>query len=168
MRNQSVLQAEIASSLPALRRFAFSLTTSMADADDLVQQTVERLLTRPIPEDAALLQWAFRVCRNLWVDEYRAQRVRDNALSDPQFQGTVQVHAEDQTEHALQLSAVGAAMTTLPAEQHEVLVLVAVQGMSYREVSETLEIPIGTVMSRLARARVALADRLNQPTEAIH
>lgn len=160
MSSSRTLNAQIASILPPLRRFAYSLTTAMADADDLVQQTVERILTRPIPEDVELLKWAFRVCRNLWIDEYRARKVRANAVFDTELQEAQQFDGTHDLEQHLELNAVGAAMRTLPEDQHTILTLVAVQGMSYREVAETLEIPIGTVMSRVARARVALASQL--------
>lgn len=160
MSSSRTLNAQIASILPPLRRFAYSLTTAMADADDLVQQTVERILTRPIPEDVELLKWAFRVCRNLWIDEYRARKVRANAVFDTELQEAQQFDGTHVLEQHLELNAVGAAMRTLPEDQHTILTLVAVQGMSYREVAETLEIPIGTVMSRVARARVALASQL--------
>ncbi|MCL4409910.1 MAG: RNA polymerase sigma factor [Gammaproteobacteria bacterium] len=160
MTSNRALHAQIASILPSLRRFAFSLTTAMADADDLVQQTVERLLTRPIPSDVELLKWAFRVCRNLWIDEYRARKVRANAVFDTELQEAQEFDGARDIEQQIELSAVGTAMRTLPEDQHTILTLVAVQGMSYREVAETLEIPIGTVMSRLARARAALASQL--------
>ncbi|WP_194755519.1 RNA polymerase sigma factor [Aliidiomarina indica] len=168
MTGASRLKAELASLLPPLRRFAFSLTTSMPDADDLVQQTIERILTRPIPEDVVLLKWAFRVCRNLWIDEYRARRVRENATMNTDLQQTQQVDGTGILESQMELNHVGIAMKRLPADQHEVLAMVAVQGMSYREVSESLDIPIGTVMSRLARARTALAEQLYGKSKELH
>lgn len=168
MRKSSALQAEIASVLPTLRRFAFSLTTSIADADDLAQQTVEKLLTKPIPEDAALLQWAFRVCRNLWIDEFRSRKVRENTRFDSELAQAQEVDEGKTIELQQELQAVGNAMQLLPEDQKAILALVAMQGMSYREVSETLEIPIGTVMSRLARARGALAKQLYGKTEELH
>lgn len=168
MSASSRRKAELASILPPLRRFAFSLTTSMPDADDLVQQTVERILTRPVPDDAELLKWAFRVCRNLWIDEYRARRVRENATFDTDLQEAQHVDGAEMIETQMELNHVGLAMKRLPADQHEVLAMIAVQGMSYREAAESLQVPIGTVMSRLARARSALAKQLYDTPEELH
>lgn len=168
MRKSSALQAEIASILPVLRRFAFSLTTSVPDADDLAQQTVERLLVKPIPEDAALLQWAFRVCRNLWIDEYRSRKVRENTRFDTELSPAQEVNESKTIELQQELNSVGNAMQLLPEDQKAILALVAMQGMSYREVAETLDIPIGTVMSRLARARGALVKQLYGKAGELH
>ena len=86
--------------------------------------------------------------------------MRANAVFDTELQEAQEFDGARDIEQQIELSAVGTAMRTLPEDQHTILTLVAVQGMSYREVAETLEIPIGTVMSRLARARAALASQL--------
>ena len=65
------MKEDLKALLPVIRRFAYSLTGNMADADDLLQSTIEKILTKPVPEDVALLAWSYRVCRNLWIDEYR-------------------------------------------------------------------------------------------------
>ncbi|RUO24532.1 RNA polymerase subunit sigma-70 [Aliidiomarina minuta] len=142
--------------LPALRRFAYSLTHSVPDADDLVQNTVERVLTRDIPADVEIAKWAFRICRNLWIDEYRAQKVREAAVHNPEFHQRQTFEGEKQVMQEMNLSSVGSAMQQLPTEHLTVLSMVAVQGCSYKEVAEALDIPLGTVMSRLARARTGL------------
>ncbi|MCC5855741.1 MAG: RNA polymerase sigma factor [Idiomarina sp.] len=144
-----------------LRRFAYSLTSSMADADDLVQMTVERLLTRDIPDDATLSQWAFRICRNLWIDEHRARQVRLRAAQNPDLQGNSTV--TQSTEHEIELTQTQAAMAELPPAYRMVLSMVAIQGLSYQEVADALDIPAGTVMSRVARARIKLVELLNPP-----
>lgn len=151
---------EITQLLPALRRYAFSLTGTMADADDLLQSTVERLLTRSIPEDVALAAWAFRICRNCWVDEHRSRQVRERAVNDPALQESQQVDGEKQVHQQMTLEKVNAAMGSLKDGQREIVSLVAIEGLSYKEVAESLGIPVGTVMSRLARARSALAAQL--------
>ena len=143
--------------LPALRRFAYSLTGNVADADDLLQGTVERILRREPPEDVELDRWAFRVCRNLWIDECRAQKYRQNATQQPELTDHQTVDGERATASQIELTQVDAAMDRLPDGQREIISLVALQGMSYKDVSETLGIPRGTVMSRLARARSALS-----------
>lgn len=146
--------------LPALRRFAYSLTGNRADADDLLQSTVERLLSRDLPEDVELAKWAFRVCRNMWIDEYRARKIRQNAAQLPELEEPTEDGA-NRIYNEITLKQVNTAMDKLPDDQRSILALVAVQGMSYKEVAETLSIPMGTVMSRLARARVALSQFLN-------
>ena len=142
--------------LPVLRRFAYSLTGSLDDADDLVQGTVERLLTKSVPDDVELLAWSYRVCRNLWIDEYRASNVRQAATQTPELQQQ-EVDATEQITSDITLKQVEKAMAQLPTEQREVISLVAVQGLSYRDTANVLLVPSGTVMSRLARARVKLA-----------
>jgi len=154
------MKQQLTELLPALRRFCWSLTNSSHDADDLLQATVERLLTKGVPDNVDIARWAFTVCRNLWVDEYRSRKVRQRASADPllredsSFDGEKSVHLE------MELAQVNRAMAQLPDEQHLVLTLVAVQGLSYREVAESLDIPTGTVMSRLARARQRLTELL--------
>ncbi|QEY17873.1 RNA polymerase sigma factor [Cellvibrio sp. KY-GH-1] len=155
------LKQELTRIAPALRRFAYSLTGSAADADDLLQNTLERLLSKAIPDDVELAKWAFRICRNLWIDEYRARKVRQKnvySLDDTEEPAT---DGEQVIHDQITLTQVDAAMNQLPDEQRTIMALVAVQGLSYKEVAETLGIPQGTVMSRLARARVALVKFLN-------
>lgn len=146
--------------LPRLRRFAVSLTGNRHDADDLLQSTVERVLTRAIPEDVDVSKWMFRVLRNLWIDEIRARDVRLKAAERPEWREDQIVAGEEAVLGELTLREVERAMAALPAEQREVISLVAVEGLSYREAAEVLEVPIGTIMSRLARARAGLAKQL--------
>lgn len=154
------LKQELTRLAPMLRRFAYSLTGSAADADDLLQNTLERLLSRDIPADIELVKWAFRVCRNLWIDEYRARKVRQKNVYSLDDTEEPAVDGEQLIHDQISLTQIDAAMNKLPDDQRSVLALVAVQGMSYKEVAETLGIPTGTVMSRLARARVALINFL--------
>ena len=148
------MKSELTEVLPQLRRFAYSLTGSMDDADDLLQSTVERALNRTVPEGVELTKWLFRVCRNLWIDGYRSRKVRQEATFDPQLQEREIVDGERAMSSEVELDQVSRAMDQLP---------VAVQGLSYKEAAATLEIPPGTVMSRLARARTALIQSLNLP-----
>ena len=131
-----------------------------------MQTTVERALQRGWPKGVEPLAWLFKVCKNLWIDELRARAVRVKAAQtreldeEPSISGEEVVHAE------LGLRAVEQALATLPPEQRAVLVLVAVEGLSYREAADVLDTPIGTVMSRLARARAAVAQHFQtQGTE---
>jgi RNA polymerase sigma factor (sigma-70 family) len=154
------MKAELKQLLPALRRFAYSLTGSMADADDLLQNTVVRLLNTPPAEGVPLPQWAFKICRNLWIDDYRAQKVRNLATQHTELQQENFSDGEQDMINDIQLAEVNTAMNSLPDEQREVLSLVAVQGLSYQEAASVLAIPAGTIMSRLARARAAMVSAL--------
>ncbi len=145
--------------LPRVRRFACSLTGNRADADDLLQSTVERVLERGVPDDVDVLKWTFRVCRNLWIDEMRSRRVRREAATKPEVRGEETVSGEAVVLGKLRVREVEEAMESLPEEQRALISLVAIEGLAYREAAEVLEIPIGTVMSRLARARATLAKR---------
>ena len=153
-------QEELLALLPNLRRFCLSLAGNLADADDLLQSTVERLLERGAPADAELLPWCLRVCRNLWIDEIRSRKVRRDAARDPALGAEDVFPGEEQVIGEISLREVQSALAGIPEEQRCVLVLVAVEGYSYKETAAALDIPIGTVMSRLARARTALADKL--------
>ncbi len=160
------MKEELTQLLPALRRFAYSLTGARADADDLLQNTVERLLSREMPENVELIKWAFRVCRNIWIDEYRARKIRHNAAQLPELEEPIEDGA-NRIYNEIALKQVNTAMEKLPDDQRSILALIAMQGMSYKEVAETLGIPIGTVMSRLARARIALSQFLNSSATEI-
>lgn len=154
------MQQELTELLPGLRRFAYSLTGSMPDADDLLQSTVERLLARSRPDDADLAKWAFRVCRNVWIDECRARKVRREAAERPELSDGQVVDGEHHTTQQIEWNRVDAAMAELPEDQRQIISLVAIQGLPYKVVADILQVPKGTVMSRLARARAALSEAL--------
>ena len=150
--------------LPRLKRFCLSLTSDPTDADDLLQITVERLLEKGMPADAHVAKWAHRVCRNLWIDEIRSRDVRNRyAQSESVSEGAGTTAAN--TDESVQLDRVEVAMQKLPPEQRAALVKVAVEGCSYAEAATVLEVPIGTIMSRVARARKALAEDLEWSVE---
>ena len=161
-RSSGGRQQELIEILPNLRRFALSLTGTMADADDLLQSTVERVLERGLPDDAAVLPWTMKVCRNLWIDEIRSRKVRQTASNDPSLADEQIVAGEAEVIGKLSLREVQTALAEMPEEQRAVLLLVAVEGYAYKEAAALLQTPIGTVMSRLARARAALADRIDR------
>jgi RNA polymerase sigma-70 factor (ECF subfamily) len=153
---------ELLAALPRLRRFARSLTGNRQDGDDLMQTTVERALQRGWPQGVEALPWLFKVCKNLWIDELRARTVRVKAAQTRELDEEPTISGEAVAIAELGLREVERALESLPAEQRAVLALVAVEGLSYREAADVLETPIGTVMSRLARARAALAERLGE------
>ncbi|MBT8100616.1 MAG: RNA polymerase sigma factor [Gammaproteobacteria bacterium] len=151
-------QEELVDVLPNIRRFAMSITGSLADADDLLQTTVERALTRGIPDNAEVLPWCLRVCKNLWIDEMRSQKVRRDATTEPAVIGEQVLDGERQMHGEMTLEEVQTALHSMSDEHRMVLELVAVEGFSYKDAAAALEIPVGTVMSRLARARTALLE----------
>ncbi|KZC19892.1 MULTISPECIES: RNA polymerase sigma factor [Rhodanobacter] len=147
--------------LPRLRRLARALAGQVADADDLVQIVLERALARAAQwrPDAALDKWVFAIARNAWRDELRA-RGRAQHLFAPEEAGEMAAdRASAQPAQQLELAM---ALTALPPDHREVVALVLVEGMSYGEAAELLEVPVGTVTSRLARARAALQAHLGK------
>ena len=152
----SDLRAALLELLPQLRRFARSLAGNPHDGDDLMQTTLERALKKGIPNNAAPRAWLFRVCKNLFIDERRADAVRVKAAQSPELEEQ-SISGEQVAIGELSLREVERAMGELPEEQRLVLSLVTIEGMSYREAAEVLDVPAGTVMSRLSRARAALA-----------
>ncbi len=156
------IRNEMAALLPRLRRFAVSLTANRADADDLVQDTVERAL-RSLHQwqpGTRLDSWMFRIAQNLWIDQRRARRVREVIVDDPEEAASVAVDGVRAAESKLAFADMLRAFAELPEEQRVVTALVLVDGMSYREAADVLKVPIGTVTSRLARARTTLAARV--------
>jgi RNA polymerase sigma-70 factor (ECF subfamily) len=153
------LRDELVELLPRLRRFARSLARNMSDADDLVQIAIERALARSeqLRDGAPLAGWMFGILRNAWIDEARA-RARRNRVFAPEELGE---HVADPTSAHAEVLPVHQAMTRLPDEQREVVSLVLIEGLSYREAADIVGVPIGTVTSRLARGREALQMMLN-------
>ncbi len=164
MPSLSDLQREgLLAELGGLRKFCHSLTGSAADADDLLQATVERILERGMPEDAHVAKWAYRVCKNAWIDELRSREVRHRYQPGPDAEDTDHSpSAERLAGDEKEIEAVTAALERLPTDQRLSLTLVAVEGKTYAEAAEILEVPVGTIMSRIARARKQLMDMLDE------
>ena len=146
--------------LPNLRRFALSLTRSVTAADDLVQVTCEKALANQsgYQPGTRLDAWLFRIMRNAWIDQVRRDKTAGEATPVDEAFDLVGSDGAVQAEARLRLAETRRAIARLPDDQREVLVLVCVDELSYQEASSVLDIPIGTVMSRLARARKKLAD----------
>ncbi|TQV86238.1 RNA polymerase sigma factor [Exilibacterium tricleocarpae] len=160
------IKAVILQELPRLRRFAFSLTASKADADDLVQNAVVRMLKAGLPANAEVVPWMLRICKNLWIDEIRSREVRVKAADAISLESDTQVQqGEQQIQGRLDLQRVVRAMTTLSDNQRLALTLVAIDGMSYAEAAEVLDVPVGTIMSRVARARESLQKHFQHQAE---
>ncbi len=148
--------------LPNLRRFALSLCRSKDTADDLVQITVERAFAGRAGFDPTtrLDAWLFRILRNAWIDMVRRNKTRGTEIDIADAPDARSVDGEKTVETSLMLQSARAAIDRLPPDQREVIVLICVEELTYREAAEILAIPIGTVMSRLARARIAIAQVL--------
>lgn len=157
MAEDAVL-TEMVALLPRLRRFACGLTGSLADADDLVQGACLKALDRieQWRPGTRLDSWMFRILQNLWIDQLRERRGREVAMDPEDLAERAVGDAARENDARIALGEVRREVAKLPPEQRAVLMLVSVEGVSYKEAAEILEIPIGTVMSRLARARLAL------------
>jgi RNA polymerase sigma-70 factor (ECF subfamily) len=149
---------ELIAALPRLRRYARLLTGDRCRADDLVQDALERALEREstFRSGANLRAWLFSLMHNLFIDGVRAREVVDWSVDSSELPEVV---ASQQSDPA-QLRDIHSALEKLPVDQREVLLLLAVEGLRYREAAEALGLPIGTVMSRLARAREKMQDLL--------
>ena len=149
--------------LPRLRRFARSLSRNQHDADDLTQLAIERALRHreQFRGGANLASWMFGIMKNAWIDDRRA-RGRRGEVPLPGDTGEHPAVAPGDTN--TDLWAVSNAMDKLPEEQRLAVALVLVEGLSYKEAAVVLEVPVGTLTSRLARARAALAAQLGDAT----
>jgi len=145
--------------LPNMRRFSISLTGSADLADDLVQAACERALAHQTSFDPETRfdAWIFRIIRNLWIDRIRRDRTAGPKEDIGDHADSSALTSAPDALPRLELREVSVAIAQLSDEQREVLLLVCVEDLSYRDASEILAIPIGTVMSRLARARRNLA-----------
>jgi len=145
-----------------LRRFARGLAGSAAEADDLVQAACERALARAhqFEEGSRFDSWMFRIVQTIWIDQLRARDVRkeDGDVADERLGSDIPVR---RIEARLALSEVRRAVELLPPDQRTTLMLVTVDGLSYKEAAQVAGVPVGTIMSRLARARVALQQQLD-------
>jgi len=150
------VERRLASLLPRLRRFAHGLTRNGADADDLVQAAAERMLKArdQWQPDSNFDAWAYRVLRNLWIDTARSRQRRDRIFA-PEEQGLA-VGEAGEAESKVELGYLMRAMDRLPDDQREAVALVMIEGLAYADAADVLEIPMGTLTSRLVRGRQAL------------
>ena len=160
----SGLEHEIVDLLPRLRRLARALSRDAADADDLVQQTMERAWVRHDQWRAGtrLDSWMFRIMKNAWIDETRARRRRFAVLAPADDGEHVGEDGEGAMQMRLAVGEVQRAMARLPENQRIAVALVLVEGLSYKDAAEVLEIPPGTLTSRLVRGRTALMAQLQE------
>nr|WP_233151763.1 RNA polymerase sigma factor [Pelomonas sp. KK5] len=154
------LRRELAALLPRLRRFARTLAWQREDADDLVQLALERALTKAQDQwqpGTRLDAWVFRIMKNAWIDELRARgRQGEVMVASADADELGERVGESESGALITRLSVHKAMQRLPEEQRLAVSLVLVEGLSYKEAAESLEIPVGTLTSRLARGREAL------------
>ena len=134
----------------------------MADADDLCQMTIERALRShdQWQPGTRLDSWMYRIMRNLWIDEVRARTRRSTTFADEEL--GLAVGTSGGQEEAAMLGDVDRALARLPSEQREAVLLVMVEGYSYKEAAEIIGCPVGTLNSRLVRGRDALIAQLGE------
>lgn len=151
-------EAELTMLLPRLRRFAHALARSSADADDLAQATAERLLrARDQWQTGTRFDaWAFRAMRNLWIDTVRAHGRASKRFVPEEAGMDVGYDPRGQIEARSELATLMQALARLPGEQREVIALVTIEGLGYAEAALVLDVPLGTVSSRMLRGRQAL------------
>ena len=162
MDESQAFERELTELLPRLRRFAHALSKSGADADDLTQMTLERALRsrEQWQRGTRLDSWAYRIMRNLWIDTVRARGRRGKHEAPAEEAATVGEDPREAIHASIELQKAMAAMQRLPEEQREVVALILIEGFGYREAAELLDLPIGTVSSRLVRGRTALLQML--------
>ncbi len=155
-------QRQLTALLPRLRRFARALARDWADADDLVQRTVEQALRRrsQYRPDTRLDSWTFTIMKNAWIDETRTRARRLRWFSPTEAGDHVADPAAQTLEGRRTVAHIEAAMAALPHDQRLAVALVLVEGLSYAEAAQVMDVPVGTLTSRLVRGRAALQAEL--------
>lgn len=159
-RPLSGMNAKIEKQIPSLRRYAWSLTGNRHDADDLVQDCIEKAIRGwgSLKNEDRLRQWLFSILHNQFLNDLRRRRNRQEEKHDPLDVDIPNLQTQADTVYLRQVLK---AVMKLTPERRSVLTLVAVEGLSYDAVAAILDIPAGTVMSRLSRARADLRDLLD-------
>jgi RNA polymerase sigma factor (sigma-70 family) len=155
-------ERELLTLLPRLRRFARSLARDSADADDLLQMAVERALKARAQWQVGtrLDAWMMRIVRNCWIDEVRRRSRRSETFVPEEAGAAIGIDGHVDVERSAEMHDVDKAMNALPPEQREAVALVLVEGLAYKDAAEILDVPIGTLTSRLIRGRQALVRML--------
>lgn len=149
--------------MPNLRKFALRLTRNVHEAEDLVQSTLLRAIEKQdlFEENTNLFSWTSKIMFNLFVTGYRRKKKFESQYDPEPHIMASSIEAPQET--TVDLGLVRQAMQRLSKEHREMLILVCIKGMRYEEVSEFLQIPVGTVRSRLSRARSALQQLMDHP-----
>lgn len=163
------MRAAIIAALPRLRRFCHAMAASPADGDDLMQSTVEKALTHSdqFREGSRVDSWMYRIAQNLHIDRSRSARRRGTVVPVEDAYDLIGDDGRATVESRSELAAAQRALATVPEDQRAAFVLVVVEGLSYKEAAEVLDVPIGTIMSRIARARGRIERALGGDVGAI-
>lgn len=150
---------ELEHCIPALRRYAFALFQKQDEADDLVQDCLERAIRKQKlwKNDASLRAWLFTMQHNIFVNQLKYKSRKPELVPDIDNL----MHEMEPYQSEVLMMDINYCMQQLPKDQREVLLLVAVEGFSYKEVGKIVDVPLGTVMSRLSRARKTLQELMN-------
>ena len=156
---EAEVREQIAQLLPRLRRFGRALARHREDADDLVQVAIEKALTRTAQwtPGTRLDSWMFRIMQNAWIDEVRSRQRSAETFVSMEDAEPADASVRDAHVDAI---AVRKAVAQLGDDHRAVVALVLVEGLSYQEAAQVLDVPVGTVTSRLARARESLQEML--------
>jgi RNA polymerase sigma factor (sigma-70 family) len=154
--DRSRTQFDVLDHLPALQRYAWTLTRDWVEAEDLVHDALVQAYEgrNTFREDGDLRRWLFSVLHNTFINRKRSLKAHAARVERAAELADTSSHASQESH--LRLTQVRAALLALPEEQRSALHLVAIEGMPYQEAASTLGIPVGTLMSRLGRARAAL------------
>lgn len=156
---------QLITEMDRLRKFAWKLTRNNADADDLLQNTILRAYEKKdlFQEGSNVFSWASKIMYNLFVSSYR-RKVKFESQYDPE-PVLAKAEFQDNQDDKIMVQEIGEAMQLLSDDHREILMMVCIQGMRYEETAKKLNIPVGTVRSRLSRARNLLMDITNDDTQ---
>lgn len=163
------MRAAIVAALPRLRRFCAGLAGNAQDGDDLMQSTVERALARAGQFEAGTRvdSWMFRIAQNLQIDAARGKGRRGQQVGVDALADLAGEDGRATVERRSELSAAQRALQAVPDDQRAAFLLVVVEGMTYRDAADALGVPVGTIMSRLARARGRIDAAINRGPESV-
>lgn len=167
MSGRKEIELGLISILPRLRRFAIGLSGSPDEGDDLVQAACLKVLERhdQWQPDTRLDSWVYKIILNIWIDRRRSATSRLSVPGEGLWDHIPGPPLLAEIEARLELKQTWAAIQALPEDQRQVLLLVTVEGFGYQETADLLDVPIGTIMSRLARARTTLAKNVREGPE---
>ena len=149
--------------LPRLQRYALSLTRTPADAEDLLQDTCMQAISnwQKYDQSQPMDRWAFTIMRNYWISEIRKRKARHASAQVP-IEEAYDLAGSDDGDEKLYTSQVNGLVSNLPVELSQTLLLVAAEGYSYKEAASALDVPVGTIMSRIHRARKIISQSLKK------
>lgn len=163
------LSSRMVELLPRLRRFARSLAGDPDRADDLVQQACERALERfhQLREGTRMDSWLYRIIYTRWIDRIRRVNARTANLKSYAVKTESLAGTEPRTDLIAEMMDLRASLGAIPEENRAALSLICIEGLSYAEASSVLNVPPGTVASRVARARAMLTDRMEKTSARV-